>query len=110
MGKEGRTRSKDEIQKSLKQVVVTPRDYIFRNENSNSHLNVCNTNPFWGRQHASLGPERFVCHHAKILLQTQAHIQGGQTATNKNPFCSRPRGLVALAKREQNFKDERGSR
>ena len=27
MGKEGRTRSKDEIQKSLKQVVVTPRDY-----------------------------------------------------------------------------------
>ena len=27
MGKECRTRSKDEIQKSLKQVVVTPRDY-----------------------------------------------------------------------------------
>ena len=27
MGKEGRTRSKDEIQKSLKQVVVTPLDY-----------------------------------------------------------------------------------
>ena len=27
MGKEGRTRSKDEIQKSLKQVVVIPRDY-----------------------------------------------------------------------------------
>ena len=76
MGKEGRTTSKDKIQNSLKQVVATPRDYSEMKNQTLIFMFVTQIF-FGGRHHASLGPERFVCHHAKILLRTQAQIQGG---------------------------------